>query len=38
MSHGTPGSNPFTPEHSLVNYLRGLTAMLADQPITKTPA
>jgi PLAT/LH2 domain len=31
VSHGTPGSNPFTPEHSLVNYLRGLTAMLADE-------
>lgn len=31
VSHGTPGSNPFTPEHSLVNYLRGLAAMLADE-------
>lgn len=31
VSHGTPGSNPFTQEHSLVNYLRGLVAMLADE-------
>ena len=30
VSHGTIGSNPFTPEHSLVSYLRGLEAMLAD--------
>jgi hypothetical protein len=30
VSHGTIGANPFTPEHSLVNYLRGLRAMLAD--------
>ena len=30
VSHGTVGSNPFTAEHSLVNYLRGLRAILAD--------
>jgi hypothetical protein len=31
VSHGTIGANPFTPEHSLVNYLQGLKAMLTDE-------
>ena len=31
VSHGTPGSNPFTPEHSLVAYMRGLAGVLADE-------
>lgn len=30
VSHGTIGSNPFDAEHSLVNYLKGLRAMLSD--------
>jgi hypothetical protein len=30
VSHGTIGSNPYTPEHSLVTYLSGLRQMLTD--------
>ncbi|MBC7931329.1 MAG: hypothetical protein H7Z38_12275 [Rubrivivax sp.] len=30
VSHGTFGSNPFTHEHSLVNYLQGLERMITD--------
>lgn len=30
VSHGTFGSNPLTPEHSLASYLQGLKRMLTD--------
>lgn len=30
VSHGTPGSNPLTAEHSLAGYLRGVRGMITD--------